>query len=357
MIIGIDGNEANITNRVGIGQFALQMLIHIHDKDDKNTFIIYLKNPPLPDMPQASAHWQYQVFGPKKFWTRFALPLHLLFGRKLDIFYSPSHYTPFLAPCPTICSITDLGFLHYPTQFTSKDRYQLTHWTEESIRKSLHIIAISEFTKKEIIATYHIDPAKISVIYPGVKLPQKIDAKNPFPDFSYFLSLGTLKPSKNIPFLIDSFALFSKNHPEFKLVVTGKKGWLYDQVFATVTHHRLEDKVIFLDYINEAQKWPLLKNAKALIIPSLYEGFGIPAVEAMALGTPVIASHAASLPEVVGNSAILIDPSDSAALSSAMNNILKPSLFQKYSRLGISRSSIFTWDKAATTFIQLLKEL
>ena len=77
MIIGIDGNEANITNRVGIGQFALQMLIHIHDKDDKNTFIIYLKNPPLPDMPQASAHWQYQVFGPKKFWTRFALPLHL----------------------------------------------------------------------------------------------------------------------------------------------------------------------------------------------------------------------------------------------------------------------------------------
>ncbi|MCL4383924.1 glycosyltransferase family 4 protein [Patescibacteria group bacterium] len=357
MIIGIDGNEANNDHRVGIGQYAYQLLRHIHQQDSQNKYSIYLKTAPLPDLPPASSHWHYRVFGPHKLWTRLALPLHLFIGPKPDLFISLGHYTPLFSPSPVICAIMDLGFLHYPEQFTPKDLYQLKNWTKNSIKHSTHIITISEFTKKEIADIYHIPLDKISVIYPGVELPAAIDTENPFPHHPYFLSLGTLKPSKNIPFLIQAFAQFHQTHRRYKLVITGKKGWLYDEIFATVSQLNLQDDIVFMDYITESFKWSLLKHAQALIIPSLYEGFGIPAIEAMAVGTPVLSSNAASLPEVIDRAGILFDPTNLTDLLTAMTSIIKPGIYQKYSRLGPQRSATFSWDKAALNFIKLLKAL
>lgn len=312
MRIGIDGNEANISQKVGVGLFAYQLLLQLYHQKTDNQYFIFLKSTPSKDLPPEKANWHYLVFGPQKLWTRFALPFKLYFGSpKLDLFFSPSHYTPLFCPVPKLAAIMDLGYLDTPEQFTKKDYYQLTQWTKESIKTCAHLIAISEFTKQEIITRFHYNPNKITVVYPSVTPPNKINknliSKWNLQNTPYFLYLGTLKPSKNIPFLINTFSQYNGLE---KLVIAGKKGWLYNSIFELVKSLKLENKIVFTDYITEPEKWALLKQAKALCIPSLYEGFGIPALEALLIGTPVIASFCGSLPEIVGSCGHLLDSND-----------------------------------------------
>ena len=365
MLIGIDGNEANVSNKVGVGQYAFNVLTKLHQLDKNNQYIIYLKDQPSSDLPSANANWQYRVFGPKKLWTRFSLPLHLFFQtEKLDLFFSPSHYSPIICPCPTIPTIHDLGYLKYQSQFTKKDLYQLINWTIQSIKKSKHICTVSQFSKDEIIKTYSIDPQKISIAYNGVDTPPKIDqttqqkilSNYSLKANSYFLYLGTLKPNKNIPFLIKSFSKFlkTKDSPKsIKLVIAGKKGWLFEEIFQTVKKERIEDKVIFTDFVDNDQKWTLYQNAIASILPSTYEGFGIPAIESMKIGTPVIVSHIPPFKEVVAECGLFIDPNKESDLVKRMVEILQPKVRQKYSLIGKQQADKFSWENTAKSIINV----
>lgn len=359
MLIGIDGNEANITHRVGVGQYAFNLLWQLY-RLKTHRYLIYLKNPPLLDLPPASPHWQYRNFGPGKLWTKIALPFHLYFDRTpLDLFYSPSHYSPHFSPYPTIPTIHDLGYLQSLDEFNKKDIHQLVHWTKHSIDHAHHLIAVSQFTKNEIIKTYHLSSSKISVVPNGAGDPPSKINPHLIKKFNittpYFLYLGTLKPNKNIPFLIKSFSQFlqSSKAPKLqsskalKLVIAGKKGWHFDEIFQTVRQLQLESKIIFTDYIDEATKWSLLSQAKALIIPSTYEGFGIPAIEAMKVNTPVIASSIPAFTEVVGSAGLFINPTNQSELASSMNQILRPSIRQKLIRLGQIQAKQYTWENSA----------
>jgi len=366
MIIGIDANEANQKNRVGIGQYAFHILTNIEKLDKKNKYIIYLKNKPKKDLPKQRSNWSYKIIGPSKLWTRLALPLSLYLSKsKPDVFLSLSHYSPLFSPCPTIPSIMDLGYLNYPHQFTKKDLHQLTGWTTQSIKKASHIITISEFTKNEIVKTYKIDPTKITIAPPAANPPQKIiDPQKTLSKFKitspYFLYLGTLKPNKNIPFLIKAFATFLKHQstrvPEYQLVIAGKKGWLFDDIFSTVKKLKIENKVIFTDFVSESEKWPLYHTARAVVIPSLYEGFGMPALEALTCGTPVIASNTTSLPEVIGDSGILINPHEQTQLITALKQMTDPKTRKKISDKSLTRSKQFSWQKSAQTIIDLFQK-
>src|SRR5260221_140278 len=129
MIIGIDGNEANVKKRVGIGEFAFELLDQMTRIDSQNRFVIYLKNKALLDLPARSKNVDYRVFGPKRLWTQIGLPVRLFFGRKPDVFFSPTHYAPRFSPIPTVVSVMDLAFIHYPEHFQSDDLYQLKNWT------------------------------------------------------------------------------------------------------------------------------------------------------------------------------------------------------------------------------------
>lgn len=369
MLIGIDGNEANIANKVGVGQYAFNVLTKLYQLDKKNQYIIYLKDQPSSDLPLANSNWQYRVFGPKKLWTRFALPFHLFFQtEKLDLFFSPSHYSPLFCPCPTIPTIHDLGYLKFQSQFTKKDLYQLINWTIQSIIKSKHICTVSQFSKDEIIKTYLIDPQKISIAYNGVDTPPKIDTKTQndilsnysLKANSYFLYLGTLKPNKNIPFLIKSFSKFIKTkdcQKSTKLVIAGKKGWLFEEIFQTVKKEGIEDKVVFTDFVNNDQKWTLYQNAIASVLPSTYEGFGIPAIESMKIGTPVIVSSIPPFKEVVAKCGLFIDPNKESDLVEKMTEILQPKVRQKYSILGKSQADKFTWESTAKSIIEVFNKI
>ncbi len=368
MIIGIDGNEANTTNKVGVGQYALQLLTKISKIDTKNKYIIYLKNPPNHDLPKPSQNWQYRVFGPQKLWTKFALPLHLFFHKdKLNLFFSPSHYSPSFCPCPTIPTIHDLGYLQFQNQFTKKDFYQLKNWSYKSIKKAKHIITVSQFSKDEIIKTYHIKPNNITIAYNGVENPPKINPKiqqNILSDYSlkannYYLYLGTLKPNKNIPFLIKSFSILlkAKNYSlPTKLVIAGKKGWLYDEIYKTVKQEGIEDSVVFTDFVTEEQKWTLYQHAIASVLPSTYEGFGIPAIESMKVGTPVIVSNIPPFKEVVQDCGLFINPNDSFDLSQKMIEINDPLVRSKFSKLGKTQANKFSWNSTAKAVISVFEK-
>jgi len=340
MLIGIDGNEANTNSRVGVGQYAYNLLLNLQKIDKDNQYIIYLKDTPVIDMPKANDNWQYIVFGPKKLWTKFALPIHLLLQKpKLDIFYSPNQYLPSFCLCKTIATIHDLGYLSFKDQFTKKDLYQLINWTRQSINKASRLIAVSEFTKNEISKIYKYPKNLIQVAYNGVTPPKNIQKSKLFIQKPYFLYVGTLKPNKNISYLIESFSK-TKN---VYLIIAGKKGWLYEDIFAQVKKLKLEKRVLFTGFISENDKWYLYKNAIATVIPSLYEGFGIPAIESQIVGTPVIASTIPVFKEILGNSAILTDN-----LSENLNSPID----KKFIKLGIQNSSKFTWDNTAHSVIK-----
>ncbi len=379
MLIGIDGNEANVPNKVGVGQYAFKLLWHLYQLDSKNTYFIYLKDQPLPDLPQPKKNWQYFVFGPGKLWTRLALPLHLFIKKeKLNLFFSPSHYSPAFSPYPTIPTIHDIGYLQFQNQFTQKDLYQLINWTKESLQKASQIITVSQFSKDEIIKTYHINPNKINIAYNGVDTPPKISPKTQQKILSsydlrpnnYYLYLGTLKPNKNIPFLIKSYSLLLKQikstpcpvkgrvgegfYP--KLVIAGKKGWLFDEIFSTVQQENIEDHVVFTDFVTEDQKWTLYQNAIASVLPSLYEGFGIPAIESMKIGTPVIVSNIPPFREVVKNCGLFIDPFNTDDLCQKMIKINNPNIRDKFSKLGKIQADKFTWDNTAKSVLQVFEK-
>ncbi|RLC33277.1 hypothetical protein DRH14_05180 [Candidatus Shapirobacteria bacterium] len=364
MLIGIDANEANQPNRVGIGHYAYQLIKHIHQIDKKNKYIVYLKKKPLADMPQPTKNWQYKIFGPSPFWTRLALPLKLYLQKpKLDVFFSPSHYSPWPSPFPTIPSIMDLGFLKYNQQFTKKDLYQLTKWTAKSTKQAKKIVTISKFSQQQIHQQYQIPLSQIKIAYPGINPVIKssaIETKKTMAKFSinqnYFLYLGSLKPSKNIVNLIKAFHLYLSSHKSQikQLVIAGPKGWLFKDIFSLVNKLKLQKSIVFTGYISEKEKWLLLKKTKALIIPSFYEGFGIPAIEAQKVGTPVLASSITVLKEILVNSAIYFNPKDISQIKQSMSKISLKDNKQKYSSLGLKNCQKFNWTNTAKKVIETI---
>jgi len=382
MIIGIDGNEANIKNRVGSNIYAYQILFSIwksqitnHKSQNKTEFIIYLKNKSLGDMPEEKEWWKYRVLKPRVLWTKWRLPLELILNKdKIDVFFTPGHYAPGICPAPLIISIMDLAFLKYPDQFKKKDLVQLKTWTRKSVEKATKILTISENTKNDIIRYYRVKEDRVRVTYPAISESkmingnEKILEKYNLKKGKYFVFVGTLQPRKNLIRLIRAFRklintrrLKSANtNSLIKLVVIGKKGWLYDDIFKEVKKQKLEDRIIFTGFASEEEKSGLLKNSYAFVLPSLYEGFGFPVLEAMKAGVPVVVSKVSSLPEVGGNAAIYIDDPESVeaiyqGLKRAM--VLSDSERNELIEKGKEQVKKFSWKRTAEQTLEIIKEV
>jgi len=377
MLIAIDGNEANIENKVGSNQFAFQILHQLWEIRNKAgrtkfkdlNFAVYLKNKPLKDMPRQKKWWRYHVLKPGFLWTQWRLPLELLLHKnKIDVFFSPGHYGPRFCPCPLVISIMDLAFLRFSEHFKNKDIFTLKKWTRYSVQQAEHIVTISKFSKKEIIYFYKVDENKISVIYPSIpgrnndfdrSSEDKILNNYQLQSKKYFLYLGTLQPRKNIIRLIKAFQMFITHYSSAvnKLVIAGKKGWMYEDIFKKVEELGMSDKIIFTGYITDKEKKVFLKKAFSYILPSLYEGFGIPVLEAMEMGCPVIVSKNSSLPEVVGKAGVFIkNPKSVSSISKAMEKMVKLTIEQrkKMIKKGYRQVKKFSWEKSAQKILKIL---
>jgi len=358
MLIGIDGNEANVEKRVGIGEYAFELLKEFEKYQISNIkYQIYLKDKPLPDMPRESSAWKYKVIGPKKLWTQLRLPLELYFGSdKPDVFFSPSHYGPRFSPMPTAMSIMDLSYIHYPQLFNKKDLYQLINWTKYSVKRAKRIFTISLASKDDIIKTYRVPEDKVVVTYPGIKKTLSM-SKDKF-NFDYILFVGTLQPRKNIVRLIEAFSKLTPKYPNLKLLIVGKKGWLYEDIFKAPQKYNVESDVKFLDFVEDGKMQSLYKDALCFVLPSLYEGFGLPVLEAMKYGCPVLLSNISSLPEAGGDAALYFNPQDSDDIANTIDKVISdPKLRENMIKKGYARVKKFSWEKTARETLKVLEEI
>ena len=369
MIIGIDGNEANEKKRVGSGEYAYELLmqfVQLKSHRPNLAFTLYLKNSPSWDLPQEQEGWTYRVIGPKKLWTQYALPLDLYLHKpRPDIFFTPTHYAPRFSPIPTVISIMDLSYIHFPDLFKKSDLYQLEHWTGYSIKNAKRVFTISNASKNDIINQYGIPEKQVSVTYPGIKkITEELPMKGIKKPQTYILFVGTLQPRKNITRLIQAFALIlkdkknEKKYQDLQLLIIGKKGWLYDDIFSAPVINGVEDKVEFLEYVSNEELAVLYKNALFFILPSLYEGFGLPVLEAMQHGCPVITSNVSSLPEAGGEAALYINPENVDDMVIKMNKLLgDENLRKELVKKGYKQVKKFNWEKTAEETLAVLEQI
>lgn len=370
MVIGIDGNEANVKSRVGIGAYSYAVIQGLSKLANSETTIrIYLKDKPLPDMPKG-AHISYEIVKPRFLWTQVGLPFFLFREKKKpDVFFSPSHYAPRFSPVPTVISVMDLSFRHFPETFAKKDLMQLESWTAYSVKQAALVLTISEASKSDIIKTYSISKDRVVVTYPGIRtivsLEPKVYSSHMLENSyniqdPYFLFVGTLQPRKNIEKLIESFSLLLKktDKKNTKLVIVGKKGWLYEEIFKAPEKFGVEKNVLFLDFVKDEDLPMLYKHALGYVLPSLYEGFGLPVLEAMKYECPVITSNVSSLPEAGGDACLYVDPKSAQDIADKMQMLLRDEKLRKSQiAKGLKQVEKFSWDTTAKETLAVLQDV
>jgi len=373
MRIAIDGNEANVSNRVGVHQYAFEILSNLYRINEratnKNQYTIYLKSDPLHDLPVANKWWRYETLRGGKVWILSKLMPHLLKRKDHDVLFVPSHYAPPISRIPIVSTIHDLGYLEFSGQFRRYDFWQLKWWTAITLFVSKYIISISKATERDIVRHYgRSKEDKIKVIHHGLDHDRykknisldkisRVKKKYHIPK-NYILYLGTLKPSKNIEGIIKAFSKIAKTNEDISLVVAGRKGWMYESIYTLVEREKLQDRVIFTGYIKEDEKPPLYSGARLLMSPSFWEGFGMHILESYACGVPTIVSSSASIPEVAGDFAIYVNPSDVDDIAKKTENTLNLDK-EEYNKLRekcIRHALKFSWEKSAHDTLKVLSK-
>lgn len=371
MKIAIDGYEANVPQRLGSSQVAFNLLQALEKIDKKNNYTILLPNTPMADMPKERKGWQYKTLWPNKFKTWLAIPFALFTVKdKPDLFFSPTHYGPGFSPVKRVITIFDLSFLRFPHYFKPRDLWQLRLWTKISISKAAHIITISKSSAQDISKYYGIDQKNITVAYPGfdqeifhpitdITKIKDIQTKYQI-DGGYALYIGTLQPRKNLLRLIEAFQKIEN----LKLVIVGKtkglgrSGWMYEEILQKPKSLGIEDKVIFTGFAPTEDLPYLISGAKVFVWPSLWEGFGIPVIESMAVGTPVIVSNVSSLPEIVGGAGIEVDPKKVEQIEQAIRALaFDNNLRKQKAKEGLIQAQKFSWDKMAKIVLKVFEEV
>lgn len=289
-------------------------------------------------------------------WFEYSLP-KVLKQHNIDVFFSPDGFCSLNTNVPQLLTIHDLGFEKYPehTPFLVSQFYR--HFTPKYCQKAKKIITVSEFTKQEIISQYAIDAQKIDVVYnafDNCQLENKI-----YDGIPYFIFIGAVHPRKNVLGLLKAFehykATFKNN---YKLKIIGRKAWQNSALQNYIAQMNYKDDLYWIENCEREELLQLLSQATALVYPSFYEGFGIPLIEAMYLGVPVIASNVSSIPEIVGNAGILVAPDNTAEIAQAMQTIsintkLRDELIEK----GKLRAQDFSWNISAKKIASIIEAI
>lgn len=356
MILGFDGRYANRERKAGVGRYSAELLRALPQADDRVKLRIYLDRPPLASLAHLEHLAEIRVLPEGRFWMQRILASELR-QNPPDVFFSSLTQLPLRCRVPAIAAIHDLAFLRFPDQFTLQRRWQARLQTAHVVRCAAHLLTISEATRQDVIQRYHVPESRVTVAYAGCPsaflepavsrgAASRIEG---LPD-RYFLYVGRIQPRKNLSRLIQAFEMLCARHPDFPqhLVIAGDTGWLYADIFKQAEASPVRSRIHFQGFVPDAALPALMANADALLLVSLWEGFGLPVAEAMALGTPVIASNCSSLPEVAGDAGLLVDPYDVDAIAGAMERIALDAVFcEACKRRGPEQARRFTWERTA----------
>jgi glycosyltransferase involved in cell wall biosynthesis len=286
---------------------------------------------------------------------------------KLDLLHTTDFIPPAFGYDRSVITVHDLNFLYYPQFLTTESHHYYNRQIEWAVRRTEHILADSHATEADLTALLEVPPEKITVVHlaaaPAFRPladgeARRIAARHDL-EPGYLLFVGTLEPRKNLPGLLQAYRLLlDAQATAAPLVLVGGKGWLYDEVFERVEALRLNGHVRFLHSVPDTDLPGLYNAASVLATPSFYEGFGLPALEAMACGTPVVVADRASLPEVVGEAGLLVNPDDVDDIARALNRVLTDEPLRARMRaLGLAQAARFTWERTAQATLAVYREV
>jgi glycosyltransferase involved in cell wall biosynthesis len=362
--------------QAGVSKYTELLINNLVNLDQTDQFFIYIGNQPRPQNFANATNFRVRasrlptIKPPVRIAWEQSLAPALLLRDRLNLLHCPVNVVPLAAPSKTVVTIHDLGFMRYPERYRAAKRRYLTAATSLSARRAAHIITDAESGRQEIIELLKVRPEKVTAVPLGVDArfrplpPEEIEQfrqEKKLPA-RFVLYLGTLEPRKNIPLLLRGFARLRRENPAavegVELVLGGAKGWLYDEIFRLVQQLGLEQTTHFPGYVSE-EELPLWYNsAECFVYPSIYEGFGLPPLEAMASGCPVITSNTSSLPEVVGKAGITVGPEDEAGLATALAQLLTDPAERVLRReQGRAQAQKFTWEETARRTLEIYRRI
>jgi len=357
-------------NRIdGTRVYILNLLKNFGGLDQSSEFLIYHKDNFNPELrPPDFLNYKIRKIPFPFSWTQLRFAAEI-WKDKPDVLWMPMQTLPYLRrkKLKTAITIHDLAFKYFPENFTQKDLRRLNFFSGYAIRNSDKIIAVSESTKKDILKFYpEVKPEKIKVIYHGFdwelfsaernfkdenRLKSRLGIKN-----KYILYVGAIQPRKNLVMLINAFELVKKAYPEVQLVLAGEKAWQWENTIKKAKNSLFVADIILSGKLKFDDLGHLMRGASMFVLPSLYEGFGIPVLEAMASRIPVIAANNSSLREVGGSAALYFDANNSGALAELIAKLLSnPELSGQLVKRGLEQIKKFSWEKCARETLSYLK--
>jgi glycosyltransferase involved in cell wall biosynthesis len=361
-------NQSSGYRQTGVSRYIDRLLRALPDamgEDELRAYIGHGMHLPHESDSRSSRPAQISVGHPgaRIAWEHLALPA-LTRRDHLDLFHGTVNVIPLGLPCPSVVTIHDLAFLRFPEQVTAKRYQYLSRTIRSSVKRAARVLSVSEATKRDIVELLYVAPEKIAITPLGVdERFRRIDedALSHFREQAgierpFVLFVGTLEPRKNLPRLVEAFTLIASDVPH-DLVVIGPEGWLTSEIHGSSRQLLDRGRIQFRGFVPDGQLPAWYSACDLFAYPSLYEGFGLPPVEAMACGAPVLTSSVSSLPEVVGDAALTVDPLDTEAISAGMLRVLSDAnLRDDLRRRGPEQAKRFTWQRTAELTVEAYRE-
>lgn len=364
MKIGFEAERANTLKPTGVERYATELIKNLALLDHKNEYILYFRTKPQEWFYHLPPNFKLKVIPFPKFWTQTRLTLELMLN-PVDLFFMTIQALPFFHPKNSVITVHDIAYEYYPKAFAPFMLFYLKLTTRWGVWRAKKIITVSESTKRDVVRTYGVNPKKIQTVHLGLpqdykplsyEQSQKVLDKYNLSFKKYILFISTLQPRKNIINLIDAYLKLRKeNRIEEKLVIGGGKGWLWEPILKKI-ESAAGQGVVYLEYVPYEDLAGLYSGAELVTLPSIYEGFGLPPLEAMACGTPVVVSNVSSLPEVVGDAGELVDPNSVDSIARGLLKVLSDKELQKLmSQKGLEQAKKFNWEKTGRETLAVIE--
>jgi glycosyltransferase involved in cell wall biosynthesis len=360
MKIGIDGSRAFLKQRTGVEEYSYQVIKRLQGRLKEHQVILYLRSYQVVDFSMPP-NWRIKKVRFPRFWTQIGLSLEL-FLHPVDVLFVPAHTAPFFHPKKTVVTVHGLEYEIMPEAYSFFERLYMRFSIKNSCRWAKKIIAVSKNTKRDLMNLYDVPEKKINLVYEGyedgtgeMNLGEGEEILKLKP---YLLFIGRLEKRKNILGIVEAFDLFKKKtKAKHKLVLGGRFGYGEEEIKARIEKSEYKEDIILFGFVSDVRKWQLFKNAEVFLFPTLYEGFGLPVLEAQSQGVPVITSNTSSLPEVAGGSAFLVDPAEAGLISEAMVSLIQNEKMAKdMVKKGYENIKRFSWKNCADLIATVLTE-
>ncbi len=357
MKIAIDASPAFRAERTGIEEYTYQIIKHLRSPLSGEDVTLFVKRGGRAQVDfKLPPGWRVREIWMPRLWTYVGLSLVLLVGR-YDRLFVPGHVVPPIHPKQTVVVIHGLEYERVPDAFSARERRSMRFSIKRSCRWARRILCVSNNTKKDLKDLYQISQNKMRVVYEGVNPAPRIDhhktqdalAKWHITKGGYLLFIGRIETRKNIITILQAYEMLREHfHIAHKLVLAGKSGVGYDEILRHVEEHPFREDIIMTGFVSDDEKWSLLAGAHVFLFPTLYEGFGLPVLEAQQMGVPVVTSKTSSLGEVAKNSAVTIDPMVPQELAEGVQSLLGDAdVYAAYVTKGRENLERFDWNRAA----------